>query len=331
VEDPLAHSWFHAIDLGDGTVTPGRFRPEVPPNYTLYGVFELLAHLDLGDARCFDVGTMDGIVSWVLAGLGAREVIGCDMAPRKTWHIAREALGLEVGYRTPVNALELPTVVGGERADLIVLSGILYHVYDPLTVLVACREAIRRNGFLIVETAYLYDEGSPRMLFNPTDDSPRAMVHSNVYWRPSKRTVHGMLELAGFEVISTLAVDGRLTVLAQAKRPSEIRSRAPRVAFAQDRNPHRHYREAANFQALSNDDRPPARIRYEGPTEDRFIYRALWEPMVPYQPRWEPPSEMTRLEDLARSARMHAATRAAEARAATVRAARRGLRRLIRR
>ncbi len=99
------------------------------------------------------------------------------------------------------------------------------------------------------------------------------------------------------------------------------------MAFAHDRKPHAHYREAANFAVLENDDRPPARIRYQGPHEDRFIDRALWEPMVPYQPRWTPPNEGARMKDLARSAAMDAATRGAEAREAT----RRRIRQLTRR
>jgi hypothetical protein len=321
----LDRRWFHAIDLGDGLVTPGRFGPEVPPNYTLYGVFEMLRDLDLAEARCFDLGTMDGIVSWALKGLGAREVVACDMAARPTWAAARDHLGLDVEYRTPVDALELPQVVGATGADLVVLCGILYHVYDPLTVLVACRESIRREGFLIVETAYLYDEGGPKMLFNPTDQSPRAMPHPHIYWRPSKRALHGMLELAGFEVVTTLAVDGRVAVLAQAKRPSEIEAREPRIAWAQDRHRHPHYDERAGFDALENDTTPAASITYEGPREDRFIYRALWKPCVPYQPSWRAPSATILARDLARSGRMHADTRRAEAAEALRRRARTGL------
>ena len=58
VED---HRWFHAIDLGDGVVTLGRFQPGTPPKYTLFGFFDLVRGLSLEGARCVDVGTMDGI------------------------------------------------------------------------------------------------------------------------------------------------------------------------------------------------------------------------------------------------------------------------------
>lgn len=311
----LRAKWFHAIDLGGGVITPNRFGPSTPPNYTLHGFFDLVRHVELAEARCFDVGTMDGLAAFVMKGLGAREVVACDMAPRATFEHARERLGLDVAYRTPVNALELPRIVGPERADVVLLAGVLYHVYDPLTVLVACRESLRREGFLFLETTFLFDEGEPKMSFNPADRSARRIPFPHVYWRASKAAVHGMLQLAGFEVVATRAVDGRLTVLAQAKRPSEIAGRDALVAAAQDRHRHRHYREAADFDALEAETGPASSARYRGPRDDRFLYRALFAPAVPYQPPWRS-SSAVRWRDAARSARIHATMRLAEARAA---------------
>jgi hypothetical protein len=259
---------------------------------------------------------MDGVASFVMKALGAREVVACDMARRETFEHARERLGLDVGYRVPVNALELPKVVGPERADLVLLAGVLYHVYDPLTVLVACRQSLRREGLLFVETTFLFDEGEPKMSFNPSDRSSRRIDFPHIYWRPSKAAVHGMLKLAGFEIVATRVVDGRLTVLARAKRPSEIDARDALIAAAQDRHRHRHYREAADFDALEADSAETSSIRYDGPRDDRFLYRARFRPQVPHAPAWSPPSPAVRLRDLARSARIHATLRLAEARAA---------------
>jgi SAM-dependent methyltransferase len=320
----LAEQWFHAIDFGNDVVTPGRFGADVPPNYTLYGFFDLVRHMDLSKARCFDIGCMDGIASFVMKALGAREVIACDMTHRETFELARHRLGMHVEYKTPINALELPVIVGNERADLILLAGVLYHVFDPLAVLVACREALRLEGLLVIETTFLFDESGARMAFNPNDDSRRALPLPHVYWRPSKRAVHGMATLAGFQVLSTVAVDGRLTVIAQAKRPSAIEQRAPRIASAQDRHRNPHYLRGADFDRLEADASEPAQVLYRGPRDDRFLYRGLYQPVVPFQPRWQPRSEAVRWRDVARSARIHATMRAAEARAcsgATVRAA----------
>ncbi|MFW5740766.1 MAG: class I SAM-dependent methyltransferase [Myxococcota bacterium] len=312
-EDWLQRAWFHAIDLGGGRVTPGRFDATTPPNYTLFGLFDLIRHVELSKATCFDVGTMDGLAAFVLAGLGARHVVACDMAPRETFQWARDQLGYEqIEYRTPVAALDLPELVAGDRPDLLVMAGVLYHVFDPLSVLVAARESLRREGLLIVETIFLRDEPGPRMLFNPCDATARRLPYSNIYWLPSKAALHGMLALAGFEVVATRIVNARLTVLARARRPHEMESEHPLIRQAHRCRPHPHY-EAADFHAMQRDREPPARVRYEGPTGERFLYRAYYEPQVPHQPRWNPPAQAQRVYDAARSGRTHARLRLAEA------------------
>lgn len=310
--------WFHAIDFGDGLASPGRFGPNVPPNYTLYGTFEFLRQMDLSRARCLDVGAMDGLASFVMKGLGAREVTACDMAPRETFLFGRKALGLDVDYKTPVTATALPEFFAENPADLLVLAGVLYHVFDPLTVLVACRECVRPGGYLIVETTHDFHAGGPTMSFNPVDESPLGIDMPHVYWRPSKRTLVGMLQLAGFSVMATTAVNARLTVLAKAVRPDEIDDRPARIAKAQDRHRHKHYKECADFDSLAAKNAEPAAITYSGPTGDRFLYRARFYAAIPYQPRWEPDSPSARAVDTGLSLAVHTARQFGEMRARVV-------------
>jgi 2-polyprenyl-3-methyl-5-hydroxy-6-metoxy-1,4-benzoquinol methylase len=298
--------WFHAIDFGEGLVSKGRFGPDVPPNYTLYGVFELMAELALVGARVVDVGTMDGIVAFGAKARGAAEVIATDLARRETFEAGRAHLGLDIDYRVPVQALDLPALVGERKADVIAMAGVLYHVLDPIAVLVAAREAIAREGFLVVETMYVFDDGRPRMTFNPADGSSRGNEHHNVFWRPSKTALEGMLELAGFEVVASIAVDGRIATLAQAKRPSEIATRSERVrgiqrSYARYAN----YRERLDFRALERDEGAPSRAVYRGPRGDRRIVPAFHMPRAPFQPTWSPPHARARLTHAARSAWFH--------------------------
>ena len=127
--------WFHAVDFGGGLVSKGRLGPGVPPNYTLYGVLELMAGLELEGASVVDVGTMDGIVAFGAKARGAARVIATDLARRETFEAGRAYLGLDIDYRVPVQALDLPSVLGDEKADVIVMAGVLYHVLDPIAVL----------------------------------------------------------------------------------------------------------------------------------------------------------------------------------------------------
>lgn len=297
--------WFHAIDFGNGLVSPGRFGDHVPPNYTLYGVFEWLRGLSLQGARVVDVGTMDGLTAFIAKQLGAAEVIALDMARRDTFEAGRARLELEIDYRVPVSMLELPAMLGSNRADVLVMAGVLYHVLDPLSVMVACRNSVKLGGYAIVETMYLFDEGEARMSFNPADTTARGVDHANVFWRPSRRALEGMFELVGFEVLGSIAVDSRIAVLGRAVRPSELVARGPRVKLIQRGfMNYKNYREAIDFNALEQDAGPRSTVEYRGPTGDRRLYPALHRPQVPLQPAWSP-STKARYRNAARSAWFH--------------------------
>lgn len=301
--------WFHGIDFGGGVASRGRFGRDVPPNYTLYGTFEYLRQMKLENARCLDVGTMDGLASFVMKGMGAREVVACDMAERETFLFARKRLGLDIEYKTPVPAVELPVIFENQPADLVVMAGVLYHVYDPMNVLVAVREVLRPGGYLILETTHDFRAGGPTMSFNPVDDSAFGLNMPNVYWRPSKRALVGMLQLAGFSVVSTIAVNARLTVLARAARPKDIENRPERIATAQDRDLSIHYKECADFDTMQNDTTADASIDYHGPRGDSFLYRAKYDAEIPYQPAWKPSRQSARTMDTGLSLALHASTR----------------------
>ncbi len=308
--------WFHAIDFGDGLVSPGRFAGRLPPNYTLFGVFELLSRLDLRGATVVDVGTMDGLVAFVMARLGAARVIATDLASRPTFEAGREALALSIDYRVPVQATALPEVVGDERADVIVMAGVLYHVFDPLAVLEACRRALKREGFLIVETSYLFDEGAARMSFSPVDNSGRGIERANVFWRPSRRALEGMLQLVGFEVVASVAVDGRLTVLGQARRPSEIAERSPRMKTFHERYMrYENYKERIDLDALAGDAGPSSAVSYQGARGASRLYPALYRPRVPLQPEWQATRALQRYAHVVRSVSFQAREALARARA----------------
>lgn len=305
--------WFHAIDFGGGLVSRGRFGPEVPPNYTLYGVLELMEGLSLEGARVIDVGTMDGLVAFGAKARGAAEVIATDLARRETFEAGRAHLGLAIDYRVPVQALDLPELVGDAKPDVIVMAGVLYHVLDPLAVLVASRRALAPEGFLVLETMYVFDDGRPRMIFNPSDGSSRGNVHANVFWRPSKTALEGMLELAGFDVVATVAVDGRIAALAQAKRPSQLSTTNERVRDIQrSYRRYANYKERLDFEALEADPAAPSRVTYRGVEGDHRIVPALHAPRAPFSPAWSPPSARAKLRHAARSAWFHGRALAGE-------------------
>ena len=87
-------SWYHAIELEPGLVTPGRFEQAVPPNFTLFPVFQFLEHIDLKGLDCLDIGTTDGLASFIMRMKGGR-VVATDRGEREGFYLVREHLGLK--------------------------------------------------------------------------------------------------------------------------------------------------------------------------------------------------------------------------------------------
>jgi len=216
-----------------------------------------------------------------------------------------------------VQASALPDALGDEQVDVVVMAGVLYHVFDPLAVLEACRRALKREGWLIVETSYLFDEGAARMAFSPADEGARGIDRANVFWRPSRRALAGMLQLVGFEVVTSIAVDGRLTMLGRARRPSDIRDRSPRMKTFHERYMrYANYKERIDLDSLASADGPVSAVTFSGQGGARRLYPALHRPQVPLQPAWQPRRELDRYAKVARSAWFQAQSALGEGRAA---------------
>ncbi len=280
--------WFHSIDFGNGLISPGRFPPTMPPNYTLFGIYDALRFIDLKELSCLDIGTVDGIIAFILKKLGAAQVTATDMALRENFTFGRELLQLDVNYKTPVSLEEMPSVFKGVHFDLVVMAGVLYHVFDPLRALSICRDLLRESGYLLVETSYLFDEKNPCMSFNPMDRSSRCINLPNVFWRPSKSCVEGMLQVTGFQVVASFSIGGRITFLAQAKKPSQITTSTPLIETIHQRYMnYPNYGERIDYDELQNTRDAPSTVTYAGPRTDRIINRATYTPRVPLQPQWQ--------------------------------------------
>ena len=113
----------------------------------------------------------------------------------------------------------MPTL-GDRRFDLVLMAGVLYHVFDPLYAISTARHLARHNGLALFETHYLRDEERPVMLFNPAD--PDAIKGAaNFFWRASASCLEGMFHVCGFRVIARISI-GRASPISSV--PSGRRS-----------------------------------------------------------------------------------------------------------
>lgn len=162
--------WYYSIELADGIYSNGR-NP-----WAVAQARRLLQNVDVesggpegSGARCLDVGMMEGLISILMERRGASQVVGYDRKLRASRiDLLRGALG--VGFEAIGDATiqELPGVLsdrGHDPFDVVVFSGVLYHMFDPLGGLASIRGLVRNGGICIIETAVAVDE-TDAMYFN---------------------------------------------------------------------------------------------------------------------------------------------------------------------
>ena len=275
--------WFHAMNLGPGLVTPGRFPNDVPPNYTLFPVFEFLEGIDVEGFDCLDVGVMDGMVSFILRLRGAR-VVATELSKRQGFLLARDHLKLnDVAYLTQSYfdlSLEKRLVDEAlpNRFDLIVLSGVIYHTFDPLVNIMLARRLAKRGGMVIVETAY--HPGDEAVLhFNW--DAPAPIQSGPTYLLPTVTGLLAMLRFACLDPVATVVNGKRLAVLAVATGPAGISGGSETLSMLHtaDFGP-----GPVNFMGI-NDVVERSDIAYVGRRGTWKIDRYSFETTLPLQPQ----------------------------------------------
>ena len=143
--------WYQQFDLAPGVATPGRSQ-----------TVKLLDSLDLPDDlsgwRALDVGTTNGGIAFALEARGA-SVVAVDIEEPDHYGFSAIADLLQSGADyLRASVYELPERLDGEF-DLVVLSGVLYHLRHPLLALDQIRRLCR--GQLLLETAVCDSELPP--------------------------------------------------------------------------------------------------------------------------------------------------------------------------
>lgn len=137
-------SWWQVFELAPGIVTPG-----LNDVACLLQRFPLPA--DLSGASVLDVGATNGGAAFLAEARGASRVVAADLCDDRCFgfRYLREALDSQVQY-VQGSIYELPDhpAVAGERFDVVLFLGVLYHLRHPLLAL----DNVRR---LTAGTAYL--------------------------------------------------------------------------------------------------------------------------------------------------------------------------------
>lgn len=192
--------WFHAIDFGD-CQSPGRFTPGTPQNRTLFGIMDLLCKIDLTGHDCLDIGTADGLIAFNMAIRGAARVVATDIPPdgRPSFNTARELLNLDIELYPATTFENIIDNLGEHVFDVVVCSGVMYHMLNPFDCILKVRRLLKRNGLFLFQTRYHPTDTQATLDFNPVSSRLNQL---NIFWIPSKSAVTGMLALGGFQLLA---------------------------------------------------------------------------------------------------------------------------------
>ncbi|API86859.1 class I SAM-dependent methyltransferase [Francisella uliginis] len=280
------NQWFHSIEFDYNKISKGRFDENRPTNYTLYGVLYLINQIDISNKSCLDMGTMDGLIAFSLAEKGAN-VIATDLAFRENFLLGKEFLNYQIEYLPDCSDDQLSKRLD-KKLDLIVCAGILYHVLEPMRLLYNLRVNLKKEGLLILETQYMWRKNYPYMEFSPADNK-NGSIHANTFFRPSLSSLIAMMEIVGFQVISTISVNSRLTVLAKAVKPSELVStNKMTMNICKNYKNYKNYRDFIDYSYLEQ-DLDCSDIRYSQKViGDYWIYSSKFTIENSLQPKYKP-------------------------------------------
>ena len=188
--DASQYGWGQTIDFGafrkDGLLQQGYLK--------IAGAFDDWGWWPkrLDGLRTADVGCFTGGSSLLMAYRGAAIVYAVDEIPE---HIAQcgfliRTFGLKTVQPLLRSAYRLREDIAPGTLDIILLSGVLYHLSDMLVGLYAMRELLKPGGLLLMQS-------------NGVDDFEQSYANfgrfiAGRWWQPSGLCIRDMLEFMGF-------------------------------------------------------------------------------------------------------------------------------------
>jgi tRNA (mo5U34)-methyltransferase len=205
--------WFHNFHLGELETAPDHFLGDYPAVK-----WRRFAHAIPGDLRgktVLDVGCNAGFYSFEMKRRGAARVLGIDEDPDylAQAQLVAEVYGLPVEWRC-LSVYDIAQI--GERFDLVLFMGVLYHLRHPLLALDLLHE--HAVGDLLVVQSMLRGATEVEPLaddypFTETEvfdrrDFPRLHFVERSYagdptnwWIPNRAGMEAMLRSAGFTIV----------------------------------------------------------------------------------------------------------------------------------
>jgi tRNA (mo5U34)-methyltransferase len=206
--------WFHNMWLGGIRTAPDHFLFDYPN--VKYQRFRDAIPADLTGKTVLDIGCNAGFYSLEMKRRGAARVLGIDTDDRylAQARFAASVEQLEIDYAR-MSVWEIATL--GERFDLVIFMGVLYHLRHPLLALDLIHEHVANDLFLFQslqrgsneallpaedydfnETAIFDQPGYPKLHFV----EQRYSGDPTNWWLPNRACTEAMLRSSGFRILA---------------------------------------------------------------------------------------------------------------------------------
>lgn len=205
--------WFHNIELGGVSTAPDHFLGDYPR--VKWQRFSHVLPSDLTGCSVLDIGCNAGFHAMEMKRRGAGRVLGIDHDPDylAQARFAAEMEGLDIEFHQ-LSVYDVGSI--GERFDLVLFIGVLYHLRHPLLALDLIHEhAARdllvfqsmqrgsnaltplRDDYEFFEPAPFDDPGWPKLHFI----EHRYAGDPTNWWAPNRACAEAMLRNAGFAIL----------------------------------------------------------------------------------------------------------------------------------
>jgi tRNA (mo5U34)-methyltransferase len=237
--------WFHNLDLGGVRTAPDHFLGDYPA--LKWRRFQHAIPADLTGRSVLDVGCNAGFYSIEMKRRGADRVVGIDFDPA---YLAQARFTAEVsGVSIELRQMSVYDVARlGERFDLVLFMGVLYHLRHPLLALDLLHEHVTRDllvfqslmrgspdaaapepDYAFTETAIFDRPDWPRLSFVER----RYAQDPTNWWIPNRAAAEAMLRSAGYDVLDHPEEE----VFVCRHRDLDPEERADRAVYPASREP----------------------------------------------------------------------------------------------
>jgi len=178
--------WYYGAELLPSLSTKGVY----PDDMSMLPRI-MLRECDPAGQSFLEMGPMEGLMPVVMKRRGADRVLAVDAIDgcAEKMEALKHYYNVDFDFKVVGLMYDLHRKLAVDAFDIVNCSGLLYHVYSPLSILAGVRPLLKRNGLLVVSTPVIRDPG----YFAEFNNAGRIQDENNTFWYVSVPLLDYML------------------------------------------------------------------------------------------------------------------------------------------